>query len=95
VNRIGLTRTPTLLLHGLQDEKIPKENSDRLLSRALMTSNFEAFSFDKCDSAVHSRDVSPIELKLFPGARHNSVFQANGWVESVQAFADCVEGSRV
>lgn len=64
INRIGLTGTPTLLLHGEQDWQVPLVNSLRLRERALMTHRFVEVDFSACKEDEQHREEEVCEEEV-------------------------------
>lgn len=96
---IDKVNAPLLLLHGLQDYKVPIGNSHRLRHALLKSNSFFETDFLNtsltCSNfqACASKESFPIQLKSFPHANHDNIARAPDWVPLIKAFVKYVESS--
>lgn len=80
IERIGLIDTNLLLLHGINDWKIPVDHS-RLLYKTAVSSQY----------SIRNKQKNHIRLKEIVGADHNDVFKSADWLQELPQFIKTVE----
>jgi pimeloyl-ACP methyl ester carboxylesterase len=80
IERIGSIDTNLLLLHGINDWKIPVEHSRKLYKIAKQNQFSQT-----------NKQKNIIRLKEIPGADHNDVYKSAEWLEEIPQFIKSVE----